>query len=281
MGLMAIEDLTFDQSRRDGYRRGNQPPRRTKSTTPAQPEPQPSLISRRDFLRIGSGVIGTVAGLFIADRLGLLGFLHPESDQRKNGRLLENLQFSPGTKMEKDQVYRVGKVSLQQSTASYELSFNPQQFQSILNQCGINGIPENFQIIIAEHYASLNDRGQPVEQEAEISANGSTITLFIGLTTLFKNAAKNFDQNFQVTPEKRVQAEANFNILTLNQTLIRASCGGAIASDLARKNASRQEADQAVNLANFTADNFSNDLLNGLTQPALIVSQKNNLTHIN
>lgn len=281
---MAIAEMEFDPSKRDfltlGFARrgrGGSPPRRTDGrSTPTQPE-RPSgwdkIITRRNLLRVASGIAGAGIGLFIADRLGLLD--QSEPSKREMGIKLENLQFNTeeGKRMEKDRVYQLGKISLEQSTTNYELTIDGKQFTDMANKCGVNNIPEVFQIIIAERYASLNNQGKMEDREAEVTSDGSRITFFIGLDTLFKVQQKHLDEDFEVSTEKRAQAEANFNILVLNRTIMRILCAATILSDLDRRGTSRQEAEQATDIATLTADNFRDEILNGIRQPAIIVSR--------
>lgn len=287
MGPMAMVEMEFDPRRRAfltlGFARrnsrGGQPPRRPLAEAPS-PNPEPPdwwnrVISRRTLLRAGAGFVGTGVGLFIADRLGLLYFLHPESEKRKRGRQLDNLQFNTqdGKRLEKDSFYRVGKIDLQQQTTNYNLILNQQQLVHIADKCGVNKVPEVFQIIIAERYASPNQQGHLEEKEAEVRSDGSKITLFTGLDTLFKNAAKQLDQDFEISPEGRARAQANFNVLVLNQTIVRYLCTATILSDLSRKGAPREEAEKATEQATRIADTFRDELLNGQTAPVIVVSR--------
>lgn len=260
--------------------RGGQPPRRPRQPdTPLGQPPEGNWFSkkvnRRTVVETGILLVGLGVGAFIADRLGLLSFLHPESERRKKGMKLENLQFNTqdGKKLEKDRFYRVGKIDLQQQTTHYDLILNPQQLIDIADKSGVNKVPEVFRIIIAEQYVSFNQQGQLEEREAEATARGSMITIFIGLDTLFKNAAKGLEQDFEISPEKRAQAEANFNVLVLNQTIVRMLYSATIVSDLDRKGASRQEAEQAIKKATQIVDTFRDEMLNGRTSPAIIVSR--------
>ena len=139
------------------------------------------------------------------------------------------------------------------------------------DKCNINKVLETFQIIISERYASYNNQGQLEEQDAGATSDGSMITIFIGLDTLFANALKQLDQNFEVSSEKRAQAEANFKILDLNQTLMRIMCAATMASGLDRKGASRQEAEQAIEKANQIAEEYRDMILNGQINPAVVV----------
>ncbi len=275
----------FDPSKRDFLlsfarrgRGGGQPPRRPTAVATAQAEPPDrsnGLINRRNFLRVGSGVVGGVVGLFIADRLGLLGFLHRDSEKRKRGIQLENLQFNTqtGMKLEKDKFYSFGKINIQQSTTNYDLTFNQQQLAYVAERCGVNNIPEGFQMIISERYASYNNRGQLEELEAETTSDGVIITTFIGLDTLFINGVKLIDQQYDISPERRTQAEANFNVLDLNHTLMRIMCAATIASELDRKGALRQESERAIEKASQIADEYRDEILNSRREPAIIVSR--------